>query len=111
MRISVIGTGYVGLVSGVCFSEIGHDCICVDVDASKVERINRGEPPIHENGLQPLLERHAGKRLRASTDLRAAVLDSEITFIAVGTPYDGSRIDLSYVRQAEHPDAGKAKVG
>ena len=100
MRISVIGTGYVGLVSGACFAETGHDCICVDVDASKVERINRGEPPIHENGLEALLKRHVGTRLRATTDLRAAVLDSDITFMAVGTPFDGTRIDLSFIREA-----------
>jgi UDPglucose 6-dehydrogenase len=99
MRISVIGTGYVGLVSGACFAEIGHDCVCVDVDETKVKRINRGDPPIHENGLEALLNRHVGTRLRASTDLRSAVLDSEITFIAVGTPFDGVRIDLSYVRE------------
>ena len=100
MRISVIGTGYVGLVSGACFAETGHDCVCVDVDASKVERINRGEPPIHENGLEALLKKHVGTRLRATTDLRAAVLDSDITFIAVGTPFDGTRIDLSFIREA-----------
>ena len=100
MRISVIGTGYVGLVSGACFAETGHDCTCVDVDASKVERINRGEPPIHENGLEALLKRHVGTRLRATTDLRAAVLDSDITFIAVGTPFDGKLIDLSFIREA-----------
>ena len=100
MRISVIGTGYVGLVSGACFAEIGHDCTCVDIDAAKVERINRGEPPIHENGLEALLRRHVGERLRASTDLPSAVRDSEITFIAVGTPFDGQRIDLRYVREA-----------
>ena len=99
-RISVIGTGYVGLVSGVCFAEIGHDCICVDVDASKVDRINRGEPPIHEKGLESMLRRHVGTRLRASTDLHAAVHDSDITFIAVGTPFDGQRIDLTFVREA-----------
>ena len=99
-RISVIGTGYVGLVSGACFAELGHDCVCVDIDAAKVERINRGEPPIHENGLEPLLKRHVGKRLRATTDLRSAILDSEITFIAVGTPFDGRHIDLKYVREA-----------
>lgn len=99
MKISVIGTGYVGIVSGACFSEIGHDCVCVDVDQAKVDRINRGQAPIHENGLDELLQRHVGKRLRATTDLRAAVLDSEITFIAVGTPFDGQRIDLSYVRE------------
>ncbi|MGH8642309.1 MAG: UDP-glucose dehydrogenase family protein [Burkholderiales bacterium] len=100
MRISVIGTGYVGLVSGACFAEIGHDCACVDIDAAKVERINRAEPPIHENGLELLLKRHVGKRLRATTDLRAAVHGSEITFLAVGTPFDGQRIDLAYVREA-----------
>ncbi|MCW5661983.1 MAG: UDP-glucose/GDP-mannose dehydrogenase family protein [Burkholderiaceae bacterium] len=99
MRISVIGTGYVGLVSGACFAAIGHDCTCVDVDADKVERINRGEPPIHEKGLPALLAQHVGTSLRATTDLRAAVHDSDITFIAVGTPFDGQRIDLRYVRQ------------
>lgn len=100
MRISVIGTGYVGLVSGACFAEIGHDCICVDVDAGKVARINAGDPPIHENGLDALLARHVGTRLSATTDLAAAVRDSEITFIAVGTPFDGERIDLSFIRAA-----------
>ena len=100
MRISVIGTGYVGLVSGVCFAEIGHECICVDIDQVKVDRINAGDPPIHENGLEPLLSQHAGQRLRATTDLRAAVLATDITFVAVGTPFDGVRIDLSYVREA-----------
>ena len=100
MRISVIGTGYVGLVAGTCFAEIGHDCTCVDIDAAKVARINHGEPPIHENGLEPILKRHIGTRLRATTDLRAAVRDSEITFIAVGTPFDGQRIELAFVREA-----------
>lgn len=99
MKISVIGTGYVGIVSGACFSEIGHDCTCVDVDQAKVDRINRGEAPIHENGLDDLLKKHVGKSLRATTDLRAAVLTTEITFIAVGTPFDGQRIDLTYVRE------------
>lgn len=100
MRVCIIGTGYVGLVSGACFAETGHECICVDVDSTKVERINRGEPPIHENGLDVLLKRHVGVRLRASTDLAAAVRDSEITFIAVGTPFDGARIDLTFVKEA-----------
>ena len=100
MRISVVGTGYVGLVSGACFAEIGHDCVCVDVDAAKVERINRGESPIHEERLEPMLQRHVGRRLRATDDLADAVRGSEITFIAVGTPFDGQRIDLRYVREA-----------
>lgn len=99
-RISVIGTGYVGLVSGACFAEIGHSCTCVDIDAAKVARINRGEAPIHEAGLAELLGRHVGKRLTATTDLARAVRDSDITFIAVGTPFDGERIDLGFIREA-----------
>ena len=109
MRISVIGTGYVGLVSGACFAEIGHDCICVDVDASKVERINRGEPPIHENGLEALLRRHVGTRLRATTDLSAAVHDSDITFIAVGSSAALMRASLAYgVAGDLDPDQARA---
>lgn len=100
MRISVIGTGYVGLVSGVCFAETGHDCICVDVDDAKVNKINLGVPPIHENGLEPMLKRLAGTKLKATTDLRAAVVETDITFIAVGTPFDGERIDLKFIREA-----------
>ena len=91
MRISVIGTGYVGLVSGACFAEIGHDCICVDVDAAKVERINRGEPPIHENGLDDMLQRHVGDApARHDRPARPPCSTPSITFIAVGTPFDGT---------------------
>ena len=97
MRISVIGTGYVGLVTGVCLAEKGHDVVCVDVDAEKVARVNRGEAPIFERDLPELLARNAGRRLRATTDLVAAVRDSEITLIAVGTPFDGIAIDLRFV--------------
>jgi UDPglucose 6-dehydrogenase/GDP-mannose 6-dehydrogenase len=100
VRISVVGTGYVGLVSGACFAEIGHDCVCIDVDSSKVDRINRGEPPIHEKDLPALLRRHVGTRLRATTDLHEAVRQSDVTFIAVGTPFDGQHIDLRFVREA-----------
>ena len=100
MRISVVGTGYVGLVSGACFAQVGHHCVCVDVDESKVERINRGKAPIHEQGLEDLLARVVGSRLTATTDLAKAVADSEVTFIAVGTPFDGKTIDLSYVKAA-----------
>lgn len=100
MRISVVGTGYVGLVSGTCFAEVGHDCTCVDVDSAKVEKINKGIAPIHESGLDALLLKHVGRSLRATTDLRHAVLHSDITFVAVGTPFDGERIDLTYVRSA-----------
>jgi UDPglucose 6-dehydrogenase len=113
MRISVIGTGYVGIVSGACFAETGHHCICVDIDAAKVARINQGQAPIHERGLGELIERHAGTRLTATTDLARAVHETEITFIAVGTPFDGQHIDLGYVREAARQigAALKAKAG
>jgi UDPglucose 6-dehydrogenase len=100
MKVSIIGTGYVGLVTGACFAECGHDVTCVDVDPSKVETINSARAPIHEMGLPELLERHAGQRLRASTDLTAAVAATDVTFIAVGTPAFGGKIDLSYVEAA-----------
>ena len=98
MNISVIGTGYVGLVSGACLAETGHRVTCVDIDAEKVEQINRTEAPIYERGLDALLERNVGVGLTATQDLRAAVLDSTVSLIAVGTPFDGDRIDLRYVK-------------
>ena len=73
MDISVVGTGYVGLVSGVCLAEKGHGVVCVDIDADKVTRINAGDSPIYEEGLDELLERNVGKRLSATTDLADAV--------------------------------------
>src|SRR5258708_7802926 len=99
MRVSIVGTGYVGLVSGVCLSDIGHEVVCVDIDSGKVAKILGGAPPIFEEGLEDLLRKNLGKRFTATGDLRAAVLGSELTLIAVGTPFDGSQIDLSYVRQ------------
>ncbi len=107
MQISIVGTGYVGLVTGACLAEVGHEIACVDVDRDKVDHINRGETPIYEEGLEALLRRNVGTRLRATTDIRRAVHDSEITFIAVGTPFDGERIDLSYIRQVAR-DIGAA---
>lgn len=101
MKISIIGTGYVGLVSGVCLAEKGHQVTCVDIDESKVEKINTSIPPIFESGLDELLERNiTNKRLSASTNLRKAVMESELSIIAVGTPYKGNKIDLSYVKKA-----------
>jgi UDPglucose 6-dehydrogenase len=100
VKISVVGTGYVGLVSGACFAEQGgHSVVCVDVDRAKVDSINRGVAPIHESGLDDMLERHAGRSLVASLDLESAVVGSDITFVAAGTPFDGREIDLKYVRQ------------
>jgi UDPglucose 6-dehydrogenase len=100
MKVSVIGTGYVGLVSGVCLAEKGHQVTCVDVDRAKVDRINRGDPPIYEEGLEELLRRHVNVGLRATTDLREAVLQTDLSLIAVGTPFNGDEIDLTYIRQA-----------
>lgn len=100
MELCIVGTGYVGLVTGVCLAEMGHRVTCVDLDADKVARINRGEPPIFEEGLEPLLKKHVGDRLHATTDLRAAVRGAQLTMIAVGTPFDGQQIDLSYIRAA-----------
>ncbi|HEX2764586.1 MAG TPA: UDP-glucose/GDP-mannose dehydrogenase family protein [Allosphingosinicella sp.] len=100
MRIAMIGTGYVGLVSGACFSDFGHDVVCVDKDAGKIEALKRGELPIFEPGLEELVERNArGGRLRFTTSLEDGVAGAEAIFIAVGTPSrrgDG-HADLSYV--------------
>ena len=100
MNISIIGTGYVGLVSGACLADRGHDVVCVDIDKRKVDSINSGQAPIHELGLPELLKRNVGKRLSATTDLATAVAGSEITFIAVGTPAADGHIDLRFVEQA-----------
>ncbi|WP_029008283.1 UDP-glucose dehydrogenase family protein [Azospirillum halopraeferens] len=100
MRIAMIGTGYVGLVSGACFSEFGVDVCCVDKDVGKIERLKRGEIPIYEPGLEDLVARNvAAGRLSFTTDLREAMQGVDAVFIAVGTPSrrgDG-HADLSYV--------------
>ncbi len=114
MKISVIGTGYVGTVSGTCFAELGHEVICVDVDRSKVDQINAGVPPIYEDGLSELLKKHAGKRIRATSDFDLAVMISDVSFICVGTPSDpNGNIDLSIVEAASASlgDALKKKKG
>lgn len=98
MKVSVIGTGYVGLVSGVCLAEKGHQVICVDVDQAKVDKINKGIPPIYEAGLEELLQKNIGETLTATTDLRQAVMETELSLIAVGTPFDGNEIDLKYIK-------------
>jgi UDPglucose 6-dehydrogenase len=97
MKVSIAGTGYVGLVSGVCLAHYGHDVTCIDIDQSKVDAINSGISPIYEPGLDELLAANVGVRLRATTDLRAAVESTDITLIAVGTPFDGEHIDLRFV--------------
>ena len=100
MKISIIGTGYVGLVTGLCLGEMSHDVTCVDLDAGKVARINEGISPIFEPGLDDVLKRNIGRKVRATTNLADAVLNTDLTFIAVGTPFDGATIDLTAVLQA-----------
>ena len=103
MRITMIGTGYVGLVSGVCFSDFGHDVICVDKDPRKIEMLNAGQVPIYEPGLDALMARNVeAGRLSFTTDLAPAVDGADAVFIAVGTPTrrgDG-HADLTYVMAA-----------
>ena len=110
MKIAMIGTGYVGLVSGVCFSDFGHDVVCVDRDPSKIEMLNNGEVPIYEPGLDDLMAKNVeAGRLSFTTDLTAGVKDAEAIFIAVGTPTrrgDG-HADLSFVYAAAE-DIAKA---
>ena len=103
MKIAMIGTGYVGLVSGVCFSDFGHDVVCVDKDPAKIDMLERGEVPIYEPGLDQLMAQNVGAgRLVFTTDLARAVDGADAVFIAVGTPTrrgDG-HADLSYVMAA-----------
>ncbi|MBU2980536.1 UDP-glucose/GDP-mannose dehydrogenase family protein [Lentibacter algarum] len=103
MKIAMIGTGYVGLVSGVCFSDFGHDVVCVDKNPEKIEMLEAGEVPIFEPGLQALMAKNVSAgRLSFTTDLVSAVADAEAVFIAVGTPTrrgDG-HADLTYVMAA-----------
>ncbi len=99
MKISVIGTGYVGLVSGVCFAQMGNKVTCVDIDEKKIENLKQGIIPIYEPGLEDMtLENYKNKTLNFSTDVSSAIKSSKIAFIAVGTPMgeDGSA-DLRYV--------------
>ncbi|MEL6550371.1 MAG: UDP-glucose/GDP-mannose dehydrogenase family protein [Pseudomonadota bacterium] len=103
MKIAMIGTGYVGLVSGVCFSDFGHDVVCVDKAEAKIAMLTRGEVPIYEPGLDQLMEKNVeAGRLSFTTDLAAAVAGADAVFIAVGTPTrrgDG-HADLTYVMSA-----------
>ena len=99
MKISVVGTGYVGLVSGTCFSQTGIDVVCVDVDERKINMLNNGQIPIYEPGLEDIFKYNVEKgRLSFTTSLKDSLVDSEAVFIAVGTPpdEDGSA-DLKYV--------------
>ncbi|OIQ68014.1 UDP-glucose 6-dehydrogenase TuaD [mine drainage metagenome] len=113
MKIAMIGTGYVGLVSGVCFSDFGHEVICVDKDPKKIEMLEAGKVPIYEPGLDEVMARNvAAGRLGFTTDLKAAVAGADAVFIAVGTPTrrgDG-HADLTYVMAAAE-EIGAALTG
>lgn len=107
MKISIIGAGYVGLVTGLCFADKSCQVICVDNDEGKVKKINQGKAPIHEADLEELLRKHINVNLYATTDLFKSVLETDLTFVAVGTPFDGNEIDLSFVKKVSK-QIGKA---
>jgi UDPglucose 6-dehydrogenase len=107
MRIAVVGSGYVGLVAGACFADLGHDVILVDNDERKLSALKNGQVPIHEKFLPELLDRHRGQRLTFSDDLREAVRASAAIFIAVGTPpTERGEADLSFVESVAREITG-----
>src|SRR5947199_632592 len=107
MHIAVVGSGYVGLVAGACFGDLGHEIILVDNDEQKLAALKAGQVPIHENFLPELLGRHRGSRLEFSGDLQKAVRASEAIFIAVGTPpTEQGEADLSYVESVARSISG-----
>jgi UDPglucose 6-dehydrogenase len=113
MELCIIGSGYVGLVSGACFAEIGHSVVCVDNDQRKVDMLQRGEIPIYEPGLEDLVHRNvAAKRLRFTNSIADGVDHSQVVFIAVPTPpqSDGS-VDLTYIERVAREIAGVLKPG
>src|SRR3954469_16245460 len=111
MRIAVVGTGYVGLVAGVCFADSGHSVVCVDVDEAKIAALLQGRSPIYEPGLEELLERNiSAERITFSTRLAEAVRASEVVFIAVGTPQrDDGNADLRAAMTVAHEIAEVAE--
>jgi UDPglucose 6-dehydrogenase len=107
MRIAVVGSGYVGLVAGACFADLGHDVILVDNDERKLAALKNGEVPIHEKFLPELLSRHRGHRLQFSDNLQEAVRATAVIFVAVGTPpTDRGDADLSYVESVAREITG-----
>jgi UDPglucose 6-dehydrogenase/GDP-mannose 6-dehydrogenase len=100
MRVAIVGSGYVGLVSAAGLCEKGHEVTCVDLNGRVVDQINQGSSPVHEQGLPELLQLHAGTKLRATMNVAEAVAASDVTLVTVGTPYGGQGIDLSQTRSA-----------
>lgn len=100
MKISIIGTGYVGLVTGVCLADKGNSVICVDIDKNKINMINKGKIPIYELNLDRLLKKVLSKKtFFATTNLEKSIYNSDITIISVGTPDNNGKIDLSYIKE------------
>src|SRR5258707_14148863 len=113
MRVGVIGTGYVGLVTATCLAEIGHELICVDNNSQKIQMLRKGRIPIYEPGLEEMVLRNVGAgRLRFTESTAEAMRDSEILFIAVGTPgrEDGTA-DLSAIEAASRESAANRTPG
>jgi UDPglucose 6-dehydrogenase len=111
MRIAVVGTGYVGLVAGVCFADSGHDVVCVDVDQAKIAALQKGETPIYEPGLDELLKKNiAAERISFATQLSDGVRNADVVFIAVGTPQrDDGDADLRAAMSVAHEVAEHAE--
>lgn len=111
MNVAVVGTGYVGLVAGTCFAEIGHETVCVDIDENKIAALNSGKCPIYEPGLEPLIKKNMKKgSLSFTTDFDSAVRKSDVIFIAVGTPpKPKGDADLSYIENVARGIASAAK--
>ena len=103
MAIAVIGSGYVGLIAAVCFAEIGHSVVCVDIDREKMEVLQSGGVPIYEERLPELLARHRGRNLVFSSDLLSAARQAQVIFIAVGTPQSRHRRGRSQLRRSLGP--------
>jgi UDPglucose 6-dehydrogenase/GDP-mannose 6-dehydrogenase len=110
MQVTIVGAGYVGLVTGLCLADQGHHIKCIDVDVSKLERLNRGLLPIHEPGLGELLQKHLGTRFFPTADLAGAVRSSDLTMITVGTPVENGGINLRFVASAAR-SIGEALAG
>jgi len=109
MKISIIGTGYVGLVTGACFAKLDHNIICVDVDKDKIEKINKGISPIYEEGLDEILSKHKDK-IKATDNYKDAIENTDITFICVGTPSKKDlSLDLTHIKQATEETAKQIK--
>jgi len=111
MKITIIGTGYVGLVTGTCLSDLGNNVTCVDIDESKIEKLNKGEVPIYEPGLKELIDRNVKEeRLSFTTNLKSAIKSAEVIFICVGTPSkESGEADLSYVEDVARQIAENAE--